>query len=296
MGLEASCLVAGPQVSSCNQVAAGAKGRGGYATAGCFVCSPEADVRSLSTKGLDGISRRLPGSKSGVLDGKIDRLRTPWEALSPESCSVVQPGPFCSADPANRIHIQARFGTVDDALRAARHCVKEDDAQQAFSSYVLALDLDEDNAAVCDEFGQFLLTNGQLDGADVLFSRAVSLDPLNAEYCYRRGVVLQQRRQAREAVEAFTCALQIDPMFAGALFSRGAVHCALGNYQLAADDFNRILMLDEDNHCALALLSECLAAMGDLDGAVKSLKHALRLDPTNRSIQKDLQALQHRRV
>ena len=40
--------------------------------------------------------------------------------------------------------------------------------------------------------------------------------------------------------------------------------------------------------CALALLGECQADLGDFEGAVKSLEDAVRLDPQNRSAQKDL--------
>lgn len=240
----------------------------------------------MSTKGIGPVPvKGLDARRVG------QSLRRSWEVLPGDSCSV-QPSAFCSVEPSSRIQIQARYGTVEEALYAARQYAKDDDAQQAFTTYTLALDLDEDSSSVCDEFGQFLLSHGQLDGAEMLFSRAIFLDPLNAEYFYRRGVVLQQKRQSNEAIEDFCSALQIDPLFTGALFSRGAVHHALGQYVLASADFKRILEVEEENHCALALLSESLYAMGDLDGAVRCLKQALRLDPTNRSIQKDLDRMQ----
>ena len=53
--------------------------------------------------------------------------------------------------------------------------------QQALIAYSHALDWDENNATMCDEFGQFLLAHGQLAGAEYLFSRALSLEPHNAQ-------------------------------------------------------------------------------------------------------------------
>merc|ERR1719343_609263 len=136
----------------------------------------------------------------------------PFRPLAP---AVLPPASCCSAE-GTAVHLEARYGSVEEAIRQARQYAKEDQIHQAFVTYSLALEMEEDNAPLCDEFGQFLLCHGQLEGAEYLFNRALALDPLNPEYCYRRGVVLQQRRQPVEAAEAFTSALRQDPRFVGA--------------------------------------------------------------------------------
>jgi len=235
------------------------------------VCKEHRDVRSVSTKGPQFPSHL-------VHSGVGHQVSAPWGVMEVSCCSTE----------GTAVQLEARYGTVEEAVRKARQCVKEDKPQQAFLTYSLALDMDEDSAPLCDEFGQFLLSIGQLEGAECLFDRALTMDPLNPEYCYRRGVVLQQRRQLMAAVEAFTDALRQNPRFVGALFNRGIVHRELGDHNRASDDFRRIMQLDPGSHSAAALLGECLAELGDLDGAVQSLEEALRLDPTNRCARKDL--------
>lgn len=238
---------------------------------------------------------RSVSAKSEVAP-RFQNLKTrPWEANMQETVPFrpSQPPANCGMAPTH-VQLEARYGTAEEALRVARLQAKEDQVDRAYASYSAALDLDEDRASTCDEFGQFLLANGQLEGAECLFDRALALDPSNAQYCYRRGVVLQQRRQPAEAAEAFTNALQQDPCFVGALFNLGVAHRELGDHQSGAQDFRRILAIDPGNECAHALLGECLAELGDVDGAVKALEEAVRLDPTNRSVQKDLQQLRQK--
>eukprot|EP00435_Cladocopium_sp_Y103_P068763 s255_g32.t1 len=190
---------------------------------------------------------------------------------------------------------------------------------QALIAYSHALEWDENSAPMCDEFGQFLLAHNQLAGAEYLFSRALSLDPLNAQYCYRQGVVLQQQKQLKQAAQSFTAALQQNPRFLGALFNLGIVHRELGETTRAAEQFKRLLQINAEeppappwnlsfmkgrlwktcydlsnslrfpcfsytfsDPCALALLGECQADLGDFEGAVRSLEDAVRLDPQNR--------------
>ncbi|OLP88350.1 hypothetical protein AK812_SmicGene30345 [Symbiodinium microadriaticum] len=52
-----------------------------------------------------------------------------------------------------------------------------------------------------------------------------------------------------------------------------------------------LLQLNSEDPCALAMLGECQAEMGDLESAVRSLEGAVRLDPENRSAVKDLMRL-----
>jgi len=272
MGLEASCLIPTNTTGSCNQVTAS---RGSCGGAGCFapggVCMEQPrDARIISAKSSDARPYRNFDPQAPM------HFRSPLPTL-PNCCST-----------EGTMQLEARYGTIEEALRMARSHVKDGEVQQAFMTYSSALEIDEENAPACDEFGQFLLSHGQLDGAEHLFNRALTLDPLNPEYCYRKGVVLQQRRLPQEAAAAFLSALEQDPRFVGALFNLGIVHRELGDHRSASEDFRRILQLDPDNHCALALLGECLSDQGDLDGAIRSLEQALRLDPTNRAARKDL--------
>eukprot|EP00440_Ansanella_granifera_P004412 gb/GFBE01004782.1/.p1 GENE.gb/GFBE01004782.1/~~gb/GFBE01004782.1/.p1 ORF type:complete len:301 (+),score=65.61 gb/GFBE01004782.1/:1-903(+) len=290
MGLETSCLVQSSSSTACSTVS---QSRGGYASTGCFVpgsacmtpgnaCMSQQDARSVTAKGSDarpGAITRLGGPGLRGQGGEV------LESLPLRSSGL---GTFCSAERTAGVTLQARYGSAEDAMKAARRFAQEDNAEQALMTYSIALEMDEDDAHVCDEFGQFLLAHGQLDGAEQLFDRALALDPMNAQYSYRKGVVLQQRRQPQEAAESFETALRQDPRFLGALFNLGIVHRELGDPGSASEDFKKMLQINPDDPCALSLLGECLEELGDVEGAVRSLEDAVRLDPTNRSAQKDL--------
>ncbi|CAK9114721.1 unnamed protein product [Durusdinium trenchii] len=201
-------------------------------------------------------------------------------------------------------NLEVRYASAEEACKAARKLAAGGDMQQALIAYSQALDWDENSPSLCDEFGQFLLAHGQLSGAEYLFTRALSLEPHNAQYCYRQGVVLQQQKQLKQAAQSFTAALhpgpadgwadplpvrmQQNPRFLGALFNLGIVHKELGETRRAAEQFQKLLQINAEDPCALALLGECQADLGDFEGAVRSLEDAVRLDPQNRSAQKDL--------
>lgn len=202
----------------------------------------------------------------------------------------VLPSACCSIE-GSVVQLEARYRSVEEALPIARQYAMEGHLHQAFLAYSLAVEMDEASAPLNDEFGQFLLAHGQLDGAENLFHQALALDPLNPEYCYHLGVVLQQKRQLGQAIDAFSNALRQDPQFVGALFNLGVVHRELGDHQRASEHFRRILHIDPENHSAQALLGECLAELGDMDGAIRAVEESLRLDPDNRAAQKDLQLL-----
>lgn len=254
------------------------------------VCMEQRDARSMSAK-ADQVPR-FQNLKSRPWETNLQET-VPFRPAQPGGLGCGPPGcgPAGSGATPTLVQLEVRYGSAKEAVRVARQQAKEDQVDKAFATYSAALDLDEQNAATCDEFGQFLLANGQLEGAECLFDRALALDPTNAEYCYRRGVVLQQRRQPVEAAEAFTNALRQDPRFVSALFNLGVAHRELGDHRSGAEDFRRILAIDPGNECAYSLLGECLAELGDNDGAVRALEEAVRLDPTNRAAQRDLQRL-----
>lgn len=54
------------------------------------------------------------------------------------------------------------------------------------------------------------------------------------------------------------------------------------------------MKMDEQNKDAMVLMSECLAEISDLDGAIQFLEAALKIDPSNRSMARDLKELKER--
>ncbi|CAE7259741.1 SPY [Symbiodinium pilosum] len=273
MGLETSCLVqpGAPR----HQI------QGGYTSTGCFVPG-----NSCMGPGAC-MNRDARNVKNG--EARAGRHGPLLESLALRPLPTGTGSPFCGPD--RGVTLEAKYSSSEEACKAAKKFAVSGDAQQALVAYSHALEMDENNASVCDDFGQFLLAHGQLAGAEYLFQRAVSLDPLNAQYCYRKGVVLQQQRQLKQAVEAFMAALSLKPQFLGALFNLGVVHRELGQITVAAEQFKRLLQLNAEDPCALAMLGECQAELGDLEAAIKSLEGAVRLDPENRSAQKDLMRL-----
>ncbi|CAJ1331443.1 unnamed protein product [Effrenium voratum] len=269
MGLETSCLVQpGPRPQ-------------GYAS-GCFVPG-----NSCMTPGNVCMNHDARNVKQGDAQVRAHVLRrVPCEVL--ESLTL-RPSAWDRG-----VTLEVRYASAEEACRVARKYVAAHDMQQALVAYSHALEWDENSAAICDEFGQFLLAHGQLAGAEYLFTRALSLDPQNAQYSYQQGVVLQQQKQLKQAVQSFTAALQQNPRFIGALFNLGVVHRELGDTLRAAEQFKRLLQINAEDPCALVMLGECQAEMGDFESAVRSLEDAVRMDPENRSAQKDLLALRQK--
>mmetsp|Transcript_52764 Transcript_52764/g.123404 ORF Transcript_52764/g.123404 Transcript_52764/m.123404 type:complete len:293 (+) Transcript_52764:71-949(+) len=277
MGVGTSCL-APPHAHAFggSQVPSTPMACGVTCVAPSCTCPGNADARSMSSKSS---GQRL--ARHVTLESR-DGL--PWTFSNPSAHSC------CSVE---ALHIGGHFETAEAAIAAARKQVKEGHVQDAFHSYLAALQLSEDSGALYNEVGRFMLSNGQLNGAESLFNKALDADPTNPEYRYRLGVVLQQKGRTQEAAEAFAQSLRQNPRFVGALFNLGIVHRELGDHRSAAEDFRRILQIEAKNHSALTLLGECLAEAGDLPGAVSALEEALRLDPSNRSTQKDLQRMRN---
>ncbi|CAE7200767.1 ogt-1 [Symbiodinium natans] len=231
MGLETSCLV---------QPGAPRHQIGGYTSTGCFVpgnscmgpgsaCMNRQDARNVK----NGEARSSARGHGPLLESLTLR-------------PLPTGSPFCGPD--RGVTLEAKYASSEEACKAAKKSAVSGDAQQALVAYSHALEMDENNPSVCDDFGQFLLAHGQLAGAEYLFTRAVSLDPQNAQYCYRKGVVLQQQRQLKQAVEAFTAALSLKPQFVGALFNLGVVHREMGQVAVAAEQFKRLLQLNSEDH------------------------------------------------
>merc|ERR1719473_454536 len=96
-----------------------------------------------------------------------------------------------------------KFTSAEEARKAAQQMANDGKVRQAFMAYTAALELDETDPTLYDEFAQFLFANSQLEGAEYMFERALLLDPLNLDYVYRRGVVLQQQKQYPQAIQWF---------------------------------------------------------------------------------------------
>merc|ERR550514_543547 len=166
---------------------------------------------------------------------------------------------------ATTVQTEMKFANADEARKSALQMAKEGKVHQSFIAFTAALELDETDPTLYDEFAQFLFANNQLEGAEYMFERALTLDPLNVDYIYRRGVVMQQQKQYPQAIQCFVKALTQNPKFIGALFNLGVVHRDTGDYHAAIENFRRILKIDEHNKDAMVLMSECLAEIGDLD-------------------------------
>merc|ERR1719506_2292644 len=117
-----------------------------------------------------------------------------------------------------------KFANAEEARKTAHQTAKEGKVHQAFLAFTAAIDLDETDPTLYDDFAQFLFANNQLEGAEYMFERALTLDPLNLDYIYRRGVVMQQQKQYPQAIQCFAKALQQNPKFIGALFNLGVVY------------------------------------------------------------------------
>ena len=193
--------------------------------------------------------------------------------------------------------LSAQTGNADEAIRLG---LLKDASVEQESATRLAIGVSE-------------MKQGRLGPAEDAIRKAIALSPASAAAWNQLGGVLQATNRLAEAEDAFTKAIELKPDDASAFANRAQVRKSRKRLDLARQDARRAVDLDPKNRGAwsaygqvafdvrdfreasaafekmdgLAILSpddlvswgESLAAMGDLDGALRTVKKAEARDP-----------------
>src|SRR5262249_10434028 len=91
---------------------------------------------------------------------------------------------------------------------------KEPRYEEAGKFFQATLALRPDNAAVCSDFANLLVRQGDFEKAPELLDKAVRLDPDNAEAHVNRGAILEKKGRLDEAIKEFQTAIRLQPSLA----------------------------------------------------------------------------------
>ena len=124
-----------------------------------------------------------------------------------------------------------------------------------------------------------LLQQGQLEEADLLFSKAHALDPGNIDTLNLLGIRQYQQRNYSEAIRLLTKANRLSGESAQTLSNLGLVHIAIENFEKALEFFDLALRIDATTPEIHNNRGNALKGLNKNDAALEAYKSALHLRP-----------------
>ncbi|MGO8946148.1 MAG: protein kinase domain-containing protein [Ktedonobacterales bacterium] len=142
--------------------------------------------------------------------------------------------------------------------------------------------------------------SGQLNQAQIAYTRARQLDPQDAEICYHLGVVCYNLRQFAQAEGEFQAAIKLRPNYLDALIALGRVYAARKQWDEATTIYQRAISMDSNSAVAFLELGNMQLAEKRPADAVRSFERAAKLVPASDAVQvalgMGLHAIGHRKA
>lgn len=111
----------------------------------------------------------------------------------------------------------------------------------------------------------------------------LNIDSKNAAAYNRLGILYAKQKEYKDAIDCFEVASSIEPS-ASSLHNLGLIYYETEHYEKAGTAFEQALKLEDQlaaRHIALAKVNEKL---GNANMMIKSLEHAVELEPTRESL------------
>lgn len=147
------------------------------------------------------------------------------------------------------------------AMSLGNLLLEEGDLEGAEAQYRKAVRTDPESARAYNSLGNVAVRKGDEESSYRMFGRAVELDGSFAPAQNNFGIALARRGELRRAEEAFRKAIEADPSYAEAYNNLGFLYLRAGSAREAVPFFRKALSLRPDYAQARANLEAALAAL-----------------------------------
>lgn len=183
---------------------------------------------------------------------------------------------------------------ASDSLVRARRLLGETDASVSVESALLAIDMDDLNAAtryidaagiqgksttISYVRGNVAIRLGELERAVGLYNEVLDENPKHIRARLNRISCHLALNQAVEAKADAETLLSLAPELTVAVFARADAQSRLGEWEEAKDGFRNVLEVAPHHHQALTKLAACYIALDRHERAEAPLNEALRIAP-----------------
>jgi serine/threonine protein kinase len=115
-----------------------------------------------------------------------------------------------------------------------------------------------------------------------LMAQSVEVNPLNTRGYYELGKLHTKSNEYREAIRYYNKVMELDPSLAETYFNLGFLYARVEEFSLAEDMFLKAISLDppyiDEAYFNLAMIQK---SRGKMDDSMKSLEHAVTINPGN---------------
>jgi tetratricopeptide (TPR) repeat protein len=168
---------------------------------------------------------------------------------------------------------------VTEWQREAERALNRRDFRLAHELCLKTLTAEPQHADALFLLGVIAAEHGNHGKAVEVIDRAIAIEPGRAEYFAQRGRCLVALHRPREAFEAAQRALSLAPRDGLTLDTIGVVMTRAGAHADAVEPFRHAVARDAGKPAYHYNLGAALQFVGDLEGAVREYRAALRLDP-----------------
>ncbi len=222
-----------------------------------FAVTESASPLELYRRGREALASPF---RKGSVDMAIELLRAAL-AKDPESAPA-------EAALADAYTDKFTYSPDDQWLRLAREAAAG------------AVKSDDHLAAAHAAHGSALMLEGELDGADAAFRRALDLDPRSVPALVRLAQLRSRQERPIEALSALNTAAGIDGNSWLVHQELGILHYTQGDYDLAAASLERSRDLAPDNPRVYRLLAAAYHMQDRFEDAAGALQKALEIEPS----------------
>ena len=143
-----------------------------------------------------------------------------------------------------------------------------------------------------NNYGNWLLKNGQIPEAEQQFEQALRIDPNYDQAHYNLGNTFQAEKRLPEAIAEYEAALRLNPKFEAVHDNFGNTLLQAGQAEKAIEQFEEALRANPNEARAHNGMAVALANLGQFDAALEQVEAALRIDPNYASAKANLIWLQ----